>query len=379
MFAALLFLLALAGQQNAPTDARGWLSLARTYATQKEPNLALEAARRAEAMGSEDREVLHELARFYVEIHPDFAKAAALESRYAEKTPEDRSAWPRVARLYLEAGDAGQAIAAAERGLRAGSTAELHGLLGRAYAQRQQWARAVPELSEAVKMDPYSEDAHFRLAQAYMVQQDFPSALRVLENSRKYFDKSPQIELALGVTYYGLRRFPEAVDKFLRTIALAPDVPQPYVFLGRILEHATGRLPELTQRFSEFQNRQPENYLGYMLHAKALIAQLPPAGNEPELGTAFGLLVKSLSLKEDDAEAHYLMGVLLERRGDFEKAAEHLERSVALNPKESAPHYRLARVYYRLGRKEEAARERALHEKLSEQEATPARRGAPPG
>jgi tetratricopeptide (TPR) repeat protein len=373
-----LLLLALAGGRQAPSDARGWLSLARTYAGQKDSKSALEAAARAEALGSEDPAVLHELARFYAEVQSDFAKAAALESRYAEKTPEDRAAWPRVAGLYLEAGDTAGAVAAAERGLRAGGTAELHSVLGRAYAQRREWAKAVAELTEALRLDPYSEDAHFRLAQVHLVQQDFPAALRVLENSRKFFDKSPQIELALGVTYYGLRRFPEAVSQFLKTIDLAPAIPQPYVFLGRIMEHAEERLPELTARFANLHAKQPDNYLGYMLHAKALISKLPPAGIPPEASAAFDLLNKSLSLKEDDAEAHYLLGLLLERRNEFEQAASHLERSVALNPKDPAPHYRLARVYARLGRKEDSARERALHEKLGEEENMPERRGVPP-
>jgi Flp pilus assembly protein TadD len=62
------------------------------------------------------------------------------------------------------------------------------------------------------------------------------------------------------------------------------------------------------------------------------------------------------------------MGTQLERKRDFDGAAQHLERSVQLNGGDSAVHFHLARVYDRLGRREDAQRERALHEKLSETE-----------
>jgi Flp pilus assembly protein TadD len=83
---------------------------------------------------------------------------------------------------------------------------------------------------------------------------------------------------------------------------------------------------------------------------------------------AFALAQKAVSLKEDDPEAQALLGTLLERRGEFEQAAAHLERSIALNGRDPAPHFRLARVYLRLGRKEEAQKQRELHEKLSQDE-----------
>jgi tetratricopeptide (TPR) repeat protein len=316
---------------------------------------------------------------------PDPPKAASLGERYAERKPEDKTAWRRLAAFCLSTGQPDRAIGAATRGLPVDNSAELHGLLGRAYVERKELGKAVPELAEAVRLSPYDEEAHFRLAQAYMVQQDFVSAAAVLESARKTFDKSPQIELALGVAFYGLREFQKAVDQFLRTIRLAPDTLQPYVFLGRILDQAGDRLPEVTRRFAEFEAAHPKDPLGYVLHAKAIVAQLPPAAYPQEAQTAFELVQKALALRENDAEAHYLAGLLLERKGDWNSAAAHLERSIALNSTDATAHYRLARVYARLGRTEDSARERALHEKLSEDQKVTDRRGTaveskrPPG
>jgi tetratricopeptide (TPR) repeat protein len=355
----------------APKDASAWLLLAQTYAKQKSQRPAVLAAQKAEALGASDLRILQGLANFYSTLAPDLPKAAELGARYAEKAPEDKTAWRRLAAFCLESGLTDRAIAAGTRGLSVDDGAELHAILGSAYARRGDWSNATAQMSKALKLNPYNEDAHFQLAQLFLRQQDFPSAVRVLENAGKIFDKSAQIELALGVAYYGERKFAEAVDRFLRTIQLAPDVPQPYIFLGRILDHANERLPEVTTRFVEFEGRNPDSYLGYLLHAKAIVAQLPATGFPAEAQTAFDLVQKSLAKKEDEAESHYLAGMLLDRKREFPQAASQLERSIQLNGKDSAAHYRLARVYDRLGRKEEAEQQRALHEKLSEEEKAP--------
>ena len=361
-----------------PKTASGWLDLAQAQAKQGNREAALEAARKAEALGGEDPAILQALANFYATAGADPAKAAALGYRYAERMPEDRTAWRRLAQFCLSTGQSERAIEAAKKGSKNDNSAELHGILGTAYQQIQDWKHAETELTEALRLAPYDEARHFQLAQLYLLQQDFVSAVRVLENARKIFDKSAQIELAMGVAWYGQREFPKAVDQFLKTIRLAPDVPQPYAFLGRILEHAGDRMPEVAARFAEYVARHPQDPLGHVLRAKAIIIQLPPSGYPEEAQRALGLLEQALKLKEDDAEAHLLMGTLLERKGDFAAAAAHLERSIALNAKDPAPHYRLARVYARLGRPEDSRRERELHEKLSNEE-NPFDRGIQPG
>ena len=348
--------------------------LAQTLAREGEPR-ARQAADQAEALGSADSRILQSLANFYTALVPDLRKAASVGAQYADKAPSDPTAWRTVAAIYLDIGDVSRAIVAARRGLAADKSGELHTILGRALGSRQEWPAARAAFETAIQLNPYSEEPRFLLAQAYLLQQDFTHSAAVLQDARKVFDKSPQIELALGVTYYGQRNFDAAVAQFLRTIQLAPDVPQAYIFLGRILEHASAELPEITELFARFQNEHPASDLGYTLHAKALMLALPPAGFPPEAEKSFGLLEKAMAIREDSAEAHYLMGTLLERKREFAAAAGELERSIQLNAKDSAVHFRLARVYDRLGRREAAARERALHEKLSEAEGS----APPPG
>jgi tetratricopeptide (TPR) repeat protein len=349
--------------RREPNNARTWVQLAQVYFKRKKAEQALAAAAKAEALGGDDPGVLHELANLYIELQPDLKKAAALEARYAGKTPDDRTAWRRAAALYLDAGLPEEAIAAGRQGLAGDASPELRTILGQAYTAVEDWDNAAAQLRAALRPGHYDEEAHFRLAQMYMLRRDYRDAVEALENARRMFGKSPQVELALGVCYYGLQRYGDAVDEFLKAIALAPDAPQAYILLGKILEHAGGRLAEATQRFVEFNDGNPNDALGYVLRAKALLAQ--PGAAEAEAEQALGLLRKSLVLRADGAEARYLAGCVLEGNRQYKAAAEELEKSIVLNPQGSAAHLRLADVYGQLGRAEDAARERELHQKLA--------------
>jgi hypothetical protein len=80
----------------------------------------------------------------------------------------------------------------------------------------------------------------------------------VLEDGKKVFSRSAQIELTLGVAYYSMRRFPDAVDAFLRVIGIDPGVEQPYVFLGRMLDQTEAKLPDVTAAFAARQGESGE-------------------------------------------------------------------------------------------------------------------------
>jgi tetratricopeptide (TPR) repeat protein len=316
-----------------PESAPAWFLLVQTYAASDNMPAALEAAGKVGEHAGSDGAILYNLALF-----------------------------------YLNAGQPEPSIAAAGRALAVENSADVRTLLGRGYAARKDWPNAIIHFREAQRLAPYSDEVLYNLVQAYFQTRDFASAVAALEEGRKTFVGIAQLDLALGVAYYGQRRFSDAVDQFLRVMHLAPAVAQPYYFVGKILEHASDRLPEITGRAINFERIAPQNPLGYVLHARTIIRQLPPSEYPAEAGQAHDLLQKALAIKEDQPDAHYLMGMLLERKKEYESAATHLERSIELDGATPEPHFRLAIVYNRLGRKEDAARERALHAKLSEAE-----------
>jgi tetratricopeptide (TPR) repeat protein len=278
----------------APDNGRVWVALSQTYWKLKENVKAGAAAAKAEALGPRDPLVLSSLAIFYSGSGQTL-KAADAQARYSSLVPQDAAARERAESLYFEA------------------------------------------------------------AQPLLQHGKFAEAVPILTAGTKYLKSSAQLELALGVSYYGLRRFDDAAEAFLHTIAISPELEQPYVFLGKFLDQIPLRLPEITSKFIEYETANPSKSVAYYLHAKALNAQ----SIEPD--TARKLLEKALEMNEQDAASHFELGSVFDRAQRYPDAAREFERAAELAPDDAAIHYRLSRVYDRLGKPDAARIERERH------------------
>jgi len=341
-----------------PDNATVWAALAQTYLRAKETALAHDAAARAARLASPDSPVKHALALFYSETG-DLAKAADAERQYASGKSADPQAASRAADLSLRASQPQQAIQWATNALAKGATPALHHLLGQAYAAANQPDPALRELRAAADSGPQVEEFVFDLGQMQLRAGDFTGALATLDHGRQRFPASAQLELAYGVALYGQRRFAEAIDSFLRVVALDPSVEQPYVFLARLLDQAQDRLPRVVAAYAAWEKAEPANPLPPCLYAKALGA----AGEDPARIEAE--LRRSIELNDRYWESHFELGVLLEKNGDWRTAAAELKRSIGLNPKHAPAHFQLARAYDKLGQRELAQAERAEHQRLT--------------
>jgi tetratricopeptide (TPR) repeat protein len=281
----------------APRDGRVWVALSQTYWRLHNNAAAEDAAGKAATLAPEDPAVLQGLAIYYSETNQTL-KAAQAAAKYSAKVPENGDARERAAGLYFDA------------------------------------------------------------ARPLLDQQKFTEAVVILKEGAARLPNNAQLALALGVADYGLRRFDDAADAFLRTIEIAPETEQPYTFLGRILDQIPSRLPQVTQRFAEYEAAHPASAAAYLLHAKALDAQ----SLEPE--TSLRLLQKSMAMNAGDASAHFEMGTVLDRLQRFADAVAEFQRAVELAPSDAAAHYRLARDYDRIGKHEAAQAEREKHAQL---------------
>jgi tetratricopeptide (TPR) repeat protein len=286
-----------AASKLAPRDGRVWVALSQTYWRLHKNAEAENAVGKAAALAPEDAVVLQSLVIYYSETNQSL-KAAQAAAKYSVKVPENRAARERAAELYFEA------------------------------------------------------------ARPLLDQQKFAESAAILREGVAQLPDNAQLELALGVSDYGLRRFDEAGEAFLRTIEIAPATEQPYAFLGKILDQIPNRLPQAAQRFAQYESAHPASAMGYLLHAKALDAQ----SLEPE--TALRLLEKSIAIDAGDASAHFEMGTVLDRLQRFPDAAAEFARAAELAPSDAATHYRLARDYDRIGKHEAAQAEREKHAQL---------------
>jgi tetratricopeptide (TPR) repeat protein len=348
-----------------PRSALVWVALAQTYLKSGQKDLALESARRAGQFGADAPPVEHALALFY-EGNGDFAEAAGWERRFAAAPGASAETAASAASLSLEAAEPEEAVKWAQVAVHGEDSLAMHHLLGKAYQAAGKPDSALPELRRAAGGEPSQDVFIADYGQALLERRDFANALTVLGEGRQRFPKNPQIALSYGVACYAQRRYADAVSAFLEVIRLDPSIEQPYVFLGRIPEHAGNRLPEIAAAYTAWERRAPDNYLPVFLHAKALLAS-----PDPDIANVETMLRGSIQLNEAFWESHLTLGTLLAGKGKLQEAQRELSRSIELNPREARAHYDLARVYFRLGKPEMAQAERAEYERLNNSEDSP--------
>lgn len=353
--------------RETPTDPRVWMGLAQTYRKLAMGDESDQAAGKAESLAPDDPVVLHAMAMYYAEAG-QWSSAAEREARFAGIVKSDLTAWARAASFYLQADAPAKAVEMANRAPGVAENPGIQNLLGKAYTSLGDWQQAESALRQALKLRPYEESFHYDLGYFFLRTGDFDRAVEALDRGKEIFDKSARIELALGIAYYGQRKFESAVDSYLRAAELAPEMEQPHYFLSRVLAHASTRLSEVRRRFAAFAEARPESYLGPYLQAVGLLAEAGPSATPETLAQAEKWLSKSIQLNGKFWESQFELGSLLADRREFERAEEHLQRSIELNPTSSKAHYRLARVYSRLGKSAEARAERDLHAQLVEKE-----------
>ncbi len=347
--------------QLQPQNPKVWVALAQVYLGSKQVDQANAAAHRAGALAGGDPVVQHALSIFFAGTG-DFAKAAEMERQFAASKSADSQAAARAAVLSLQAGQPQEAIVWAKAALTQNDNADVRHLLGTAEEAANQPVAAIPDLQRAVELAPDNETFTADLGQALLRHGNFAAALSSLDDARKRFPKSVQIELAYGVAAYGQRKFHDAISTFLRVTKMDPSIEQPYVFMGKILENADDLMPKVLASYADWTVSEPANYLPWFLHAKALDASAgDSAKSEAELR-------RSIQLNPTFWESHLELGKVLMQRQAWQEAASELARATELDGKQPAPHFQLARVYKHLGKQEEAQAELAEFKRLSASE-----------
>jgi len=339
-------------------NAYVWSSLAEVYRRLNQGELAALAAKNAEASGGDNPVVAHALAKYYSETG-QFGRAAQMERRYAESAKADPGALSRAAELSLKAGNSNAALELAQRAQARHPSPMTQDLLAQALAATGHAVEAVSQLRSAWETDKLNPQIAFDWSHNLLQRSEFTEAAEVAQTILRVHPDEAQMMLVLGVARYGQRRFDEAITVFLKVIESDPQIEQPYLFLGRMLDQAGDHLPTITRDYEQWAASDPKNAKAQLLLAKALLTA--NVKNE----RAETLLRRAIALDPGDWESHYELGVWLSNGRKYSDAAEELGRAIELAPKQPEPHYHLARVYDRLGQPERAKAERELHQSLT--------------
>ena len=127
------------------------------------------------------------------------------------------------------------------------SLAGAHAVLGEVYNRRQQDDLAVGELNRAIEINPNDTDSYTLLGMVMLYQGRAEKAIRLLETSMRFDPHAtPGTSMNLGLAYYLMGRYEEAINLLHRGVARRPDFAGTHIALAAAYAQA-GRLEEARQ------------------------------------------------------------------------------------------------------------------------------------
>ena len=245
-------------------------------------------------------------------------------------------------------------------------TAELHNLLAEVEEKSGNFVIAVKEFQTAAYMDP-SEENIFDWGSELLLHRTLELAIEVFHKGTERFPNSSRMAIGLGMAYYSLGKYDDAVKSLLRAADLAPSDPRGYPFLSRAFDSSPSQAEDVIERFRRYAELQPTDGQAVYYYAMSLWKGKRAQDPNLDLSQVESLLKKSVVLAPNLTEAHLQLGNLYsDQRKYLESIPEYL-KARELNPDLADVHYRLAQAYVRTGEKDLAQEELKVYQQLRAQ------------
>src|SRR5271168_3049207 len=182
---------------------------------------AIEQYREIYKLDPTDSESALWLARLY-RLHNDHDKAEAVLQSMLKDDPENEAAIEQLTQLLLDEGKSAEAVALLEGISQHSPSPTLLDLLGDAYTQSHDLAKAEQAYRKAVDLDP-SELSHQRgLGQTLMSEEKFSDALVVYQKLADLMPDDSDVYLRIAQIYRELHQLDKAEENLVKARQYAP-------------------------------------------------------------------------------------------------------------------------------------------------------------
>jgi protein O-mannosyl-transferase len=219
--------------------------------------------------------------------------------------------------------------------------------LGLSLFDQGRMEEAVPQFTEALRIDPRMGEARNNLGIALYQLRRWPEAAEQFREALKFGSAHVQALNNLGLTLVQMGRTGEALERFQDAVRMDPEFMEARMNAGNALAGA-GRLEEAAAQFREALRTSPDSLPALSSLGRAFLKM-------NRLTEAAECLRKVVRLRPDDIEAQNNLGAVLAKTGQNEEAAEHYRQALALQPDSAVTLDNLGLVLMRMNRTAEAA------------------------
>src|SRR5262245_4525485 len=254
---------------------------------------------------------------------------------------------------YVKSRRYADAIRAAREYLSQGAKkAELYNLLSQAYEGNGQTIEAYDALRAATQIDPKDENNYLDLAALSDDHANYYLGLEVGGIGVRNLPQSDRLYFQHGALLAMKGQSAQAVEDFETASKLAPNKSLPYAARGIVLLEL-GETSKAIALLRQRASASPNDYIVHYVLGEAL-NRSGPAIRSPEENEAIQSLERSVRLNPDFAASRAVLGKLLLRRIEVDRAITELEKALELDPQETSFLYQLAQAHRRKGNLERA-------------------------
>jgi tetratricopeptide (TPR) repeat protein len=223
--------------------------------------------------------------------------------------------------------------------------APAHAHLGLLFMQGGHPMEAVPELREALRLDPARSDASDALvrilqdqAQLAVAAGDSEKTLALLIEARKYKPDNADVQFEFGMAALRMSLWQDALDAFQKTLKLRKDDSIALYSLGRAFG-GLSKFEDAREQFAHYVEVRPDDPSGYC----ALGMTLAVLERSAEAREWFE---RSIALGPAQTEAYFRLGLLDLDAKDFDSATRDLRHVLDREPKHPGALAALGRVAF---------------------------------
>ena len=239
---------------------------------------------------------------------------------------------------------------------------EAHAGLGKLLLDRNEYEDAVRELGRAAQLSPDAPGYSLALAEALLLWKHYGPALEFLQAVRPKFGMLPDFHYKLGLAYYGMYHYPEALAEFETLTRERPQTDLAWYFLGNTWL-SVGRLENAEGCYKKAIALNPHNASYY-----AALGQMLRKSEQDRVAEAMEALEKALELDSSDGQSRLELALCYERLRKLDQAEALLEQVVRERSHLKEAHVALARVYYRRKKTSQGNHEKEIVSQLEAEE-----------
>jgi len=250
----------------------------------------------------------------------EYEKAVSDLQQAIEKDATDDEAYGQLATAYEQLNKTAQAEETYKKAILARPQYAIeYERLATFYRNQARYADAAQAYIKALQISPADVRAWTRLSGVYYFTGDYEKAVEATQHAIALRPTSGGYN-NLGVSYFALRKFDEAIEAFRQSVAMNGHETRSYGNLARAYYFAPGQRSLAAEQFTN----------------------------------ALALAESDLSVNSRDANAHTLAAYYCAMLGRRQDALNHLQNALLLKPTDAEVSYFAALVYAQIGKDDDA-------------------------